>query len=79
MEHNKKGDHLAEWALHQMDVKSSFLNCDLEKVYMTQALVFEVEGNENKVCKIIKALYGLKQMPRACHTKIVEYLKNIGF
>ena len=49
------------WALHQMDVESDFLNGVLEEeVYMTQPLGFEVEGKENKVCKLIKASYGLK-------------------
>ena len=52
------------WKLHQMDVKSAFLNGDLkEEVFMTQPQGFEVEGKEHKVCKIIKDLYGLKQPP----------------
>ena len=54
------------WKLHQMDVKSAFLNVDLkEDFFMTQPQGFEVEGQEHKVCKHIKALYGLKQSPRA--------------
>ena len=33
------------WKLHQMDVKSAFINCDLqEDVYMTQPPGFEVPG-----------------------------------
>eukprot|EP00253_Pinus_taeda_P036422 PITA_36422 len=68
------------WKLHQMDVKSAFLNGDLqEEVYMTQPLGFEVEGQEHKVCKLIKALYGLKQAPRAWYAKMDEYLKKVGF
>eukprot|EP00253_Pinus_taeda_P024383 PITA_24383 len=63
-----------------MDVKSAFLNEDLqEEVYMTQSPGFEVEGQEHKVCKLIKALYGLKQAPRAWYAKMDEYLKKFGF
>ena len=68
------------WKVHQMDVKSVFLNRDLqEEVYMTQLPGFEVEGQEHKVWKLIKALYGLKQAPRAWYAKMDEYLKKVGF
>ena len=63
-----------------MDVKSAFLNEDLqEEVYMTQLPGFEIEGQEHKVCKLIKALYGLKQAPRAWYAKMDEYLRKVGF
>ena len=70
------------WKLHQLDVKSSFVNGDLkEYVYMTQPPCFEVEGQEQekKVCKLIKSLYGLKHEPRAWYAKMDEYLKHVGF
>jgi hypothetical protein len=52
------------WKVHQMDVKSAFVNGDLhEDVYMQQPTGFEIAGQEHKVCKLIKALYGLKQAP----------------
>nr|GFC53532.1 zinc finger, CCHC-type [Tanacetum cinerariifolium] len=45
---------------HQMDVKTTFLNGDLdEEVYINQPQGFIMPGNENKVCKLIKSLYGL--------------------
>nr|GEU59628.1 zinc finger, CCHC-type [Tanacetum cinerariifolium] len=48
--------------IHQMDVKTTFLNGDLdEEVYMNQPLGFIMPGNENKVCKLIKSLYGLNK------------------
>jgi hypothetical protein len=63
-----------------MDVKSAFLNGDLQKdVYMQKPLGFEIEGQEHKVCKLIKDLYGLKQDPRAWYTKMDEYLRKFGF
>jgi len=47
--------------IHQKDVKTAFLNGDLdEKVYMEQPEGFVVKGHEKKVYKLIKSLYRLK-------------------
>jgi hypothetical protein len=47
--------------VHQMDVKTAFLNEELEEeIYMTQLDGFVVKGQEDKVCKLMKSLYGLK-------------------
>ena len=47
--------------IHQMDVKTIFLNGDIEeKTYMDQPKGFVEPGQESKVCKLIKSLYGLK-------------------
>jgi hypothetical protein len=68
------------WKVHQMDIKSAFLNGDLqEEVYMEQPEGFAVEGKEKLVCKLVKALYGLKQAPRAWYEKINKYLKSRSF
>ena len=48
--------------IHQMDVKTAFLNGKLEEeVYINQLEGFIMSENEHKVCKLVKALYGLKQ------------------
>jgi hypothetical protein len=48
--------------IHQMDVKTAFLNGDLEEeIYMDQPEGFVLPGNEHKVCKLLKSLYGLKR------------------
>ncbi|KAE8666786.1 hypothetical protein F3Y22_tig00112491pilonHSYRG00280 [Hibiscus syriacus] len=45
--------------VHQMDVKTAFLNGDLdEEIYMEQPLDFEAPGMEGKVCRLKKSLYG---------------------
>jgi hypothetical protein len=49
--------------LHQMDVKTTFLNGDLnEVVYMDQPLGFS--ENDRLVCRLNKSIYGLKQASR---------------
>ena len=53
-----------------MDVKTAFLNGDLdEEIYMVQPEGFVVPGQENKVCKLRKSLYGLKQAPKKWYEK----------
>ena len=46
--------------VHQMDVKTAFLNGELEEIYMDQPDGFAANGQEGKVCKLLKSLYGLK-------------------
>ncbi|GJX15012.1 zinc finger, CCHC-type containing protein [Tanacetum coccineum] len=66
--------------IHQMDVKTSFLNGDLEEeIYMKQPEGFVMPGNEHKVCKLIKSLYGLKQAPKQWHHKFDEVVLSNGF
>ena len=63
-----------------MDVKSAFLNGDLqEEVYMAQPEGFVDEHQPHKVCRLINSLYGLKQAPRAWYIKIDDHLLQHGF
>ena len=51
--------------LHQMDVKTVFLNGGLEEeVYMKHLEGFSSSASEHLVCKFNKSIYGLKQASR---------------
>ncbi|GJV82354.1 zinc finger, CCHC-type containing protein [Tanacetum coccineum] len=66
--------------IHQMDVKTTFLNVELEEeVYMNQLLGFILPGNENNVCKLVKSLYGIKQSPKQWHQKFNEVVLSNGY
>jgi hypothetical protein len=68
------------WRIHQMDVKTTFLNGVIEEeVYIEQPHGFEVHGRESHVCRLKKALYRLKQVPKAWYSRIDGYLQSMGF
>ena len=66
--------------LHQMDVKTVFLNEDLkEDVYMDQSVGFIEEGKKHMVCKLKKSIYGLKQASRQWYLKFNDTITSFGF
>jgi hypothetical protein len=68
------------WNLHQMDVKTTFLNGAIkEEVYIEQPQGFEVHSKDTHVCRLKKSLYGLKQAPRAWYARMDSYLTRLGF
>ena len=69
-----------DYEIWQMDVKTAFLNVDLEEeIYMTQPEGFTDPGQEQKVCKWRKSIYGLKQASRSWNLKFDETIKLYGF
>jgi hypothetical protein len=67
------------WKIHQMDVKTAFLNGVIEEVYIAQPHGFEVHGRESHVYRFKKVLYGIKHAPRAWYSRIDGYLQSMGF
>ncbi|GJT95192.1 zinc finger, CCHC-type containing protein [Tanacetum coccineum] len=66
--------------IHQMDVKTAFLNGNLdEEIYRKQPKGFVMPGHESKVCKLKKSLYGLKQAPKQWHQKFDDVVLSNGF
>ena len=66
--------------VHQMDIKTAFLNGDLdEEIYMEQPEGHVTPGQERKVCKLVKSLYGLKQAPKQWHEKFDNVMMTNGF
>jgi hypothetical protein len=66
--------------IHQMDVKTAFLNGELEEdIYMDQLQGFMQDGKEHLVCELKKSLYGLKQSPRAWYQCIDMFFTHEDF
>ncbi len=66
--------------IHQMDVKTAFLNGELEEdIYMDQPQGFVQDGKEHLVCKLKKSLYGLQQSRRAWYQCIDMFFTHEGY
>ena len=66
--------------LHQMDVKTAFLNGHLdEEIYMLQPDGFIEKGNQGKVCKLNRSIYGLKQASRQWNILFDNAITSYGF
>jgi hypothetical protein len=68
-----------DWKLHQMDVKTAFLNGEVQQeVYIEQPEGFVIHGKESHVCKLKKALYGLKQALRPLMEELAVFFRVLG-
>ena len=66
-------------SLYQMDIKSAFLNGEIEEeVYVKQPPGFVNPKKPDHVYKLHKALYGLKQGPRAWYKCLIKFLIEKG-
>lgn len=64
--------------LYQLDIKTAFLNGELEDTIYTQQPQEYEEGGADTVCLLKKSLYGLRQAPRAWPTGIKKELELIN-
>ena len=56
---------LMDLELHQMDVKTTFLNGELnEEIYMEQLVGFIIQGQDRKVCRLNRSIYDINQSSR---------------
>jgi hypothetical protein len=68
------------WKLHQMDVKTTFLNGDIdEEVYIEQPEGFVIHEEKTHVCRLKKSLYGITQAPHPWYEKMDGFLMSFGF
>ena len=66
--------------LHQMDVKTAFLNGDIdETIYMVQPENFVSGDTKKMVCKLKKSIYGLKQASRQWYYKFHQVIISSSF
>ena len=55
-----------DYEIWQMDVKTAFLNGNLEEsIYMAQPEGFIEHDHEQRICKLKRSIYGLKQASRS--------------
>ena len=68
-----------DYEIWQMDVRTAFLNGELEEeVYMIQPEGF-TSIDESKVCKLQRSIYGLKQASRSWNMRFDKCIKSYGF
>lgn len=66
--------------LHQMDVKTTFLNGDIkETIYMVQPENFVSGDPKFMMYKLKKSIYGLKQASRQWYYKFHHVITSYGF
>ena len=69
-----------DYEIWQMDVKTAFLNGELEEdIYMQQPKGFIALGQEHMVCKLHRSIYGLKQASRSWNIRFDQVIKLYGF
>ena len=65
--------------IHQLDIKTAFLNGELEEdVWVEQPPGYK-SGDGTLACHLHKSLYGLKQAPRTWHGKLSQELAALDF
>ena len=67
-----------DWEVRHVDVKTAYLNGDLDEEIFMEIPEGYNEGLEGKVILLRKAIYGLRQAGRQWYRKLKEALKKFG-
>ena len=68
-----------DYEIWQMDVKTAFLNENLEEeINMIQLEGFIAKNQEHMVCKLKMSIYGLKQASRSWNIRFDQAIKSYG-
>ena len=66
--------------IHEMNVKTAFLNGELDyDIYMSKPERFVNEDRSNYVCRLKRSIYGLKQSARCWNTTLDQHLKSADY
>ena len=66
--------------LYQMDVKTAFLNEEIDEIiYMKQPKNFVIGDSKSTVCKLKESIYALKQSPRLWYNKFQKIISSFSF
>ena len=69
-----------DYKLWQMDVKTTFLNKNLDKyVHIIQLESYTSKEFTKKVCRLQRSIYGLKQASRSWNMRFDEIIKSYQF
>jgi hypothetical protein len=69
-----------DWEIHQVDIKSAYLNALLrDDIYMRAPPGYLKPGDEGKVLKLLRSLYGLKQAGFEWSEELEKFFLDAGF
>jgi hypothetical protein len=69
-----------DWEIHQVDVKSAYLNAEVkEEIYMRAPPGYLKPGDERKVLRLLRSLYGLKQAGFEWSEELEKFFLDIEF
>jgi len=69
-----------DWELHSMDVKTAFLNGELEEeIFMECPEGIPAIQEPGYACRLVKAIYGLRQSPRAWYQRLHTFFTKHEF
>ena len=68
-----------KFKVYQMDVKSKFLNGEVEEVYIEKLEGCPLTNDKDIVCILKKGLYGLKQALRTWYAILDKHLTKLGY